>query len=342
MKQNKKQILARLQKHLEFSEQYFNKDRILGIFLYGSQNYNLATDKSDVDSILVILPSFEDLLFNKTWYSKELYFEDEHIVVKDIRCYREELLKQNLNYLETLLGNYYILNNKYEELFKLYFFNNTELIANYDNVRMKKAVAGQLYNTLKQAKATEDNNKENKKLANCYRLRVTLDKIGEPSLENIIALTEKEDIKYAMSLKTGKANQETKDLEYKLCEDAAAAVFAETDTEDVSSLAVLEAINEGVSAIMKLSYMEKENECLTKEEFFKQLTHAEERAFNSIINAIGNEGNITISKLVDENGISRPVYNNLMKKLKEYHIADVLNMGMKGTYIKITNPLLKR
>ena len=65
MKQNKKQILARLQKHLEFSEQYFNKDRILGIFLYGSQNYNLVTDKSDVDSILVILPSFEDLLFKK-------------------------------------------------------------------------------------------------------------------------------------------------------------------------------------------------------------------------------------------------------------------------------------
>lgn len=340
MKQNKKQILARLQKHLEFSEQYFNKDRILGIFLYGSQNYNLATDKSDVNSILVILPSFEDLLFNKTWYSKELYFEDEHIVVKDIRCYREELLKQNLNYLETLLGNYYILNNKYEELFKLYFFNNKELIANYDNVRMKKAVAGQLYNTLKQAKAAGDDNKENKKLANCYRLRVTLEKIGNASLEEIFSL-EGSEFEYAMKLKLGKATKKEKASEYDLCSSAGSVVLISQEPEKHTIKAALEAINEGVSAIMKLSYMEKENECLTKEEFFKQLTHAEERAFNSIINAIGNEGNITISKLVDENGISRPVYNNLMKKLKEYHIADVLNMGMKGTYIKITNPLLR-
>lgn len=341
MKQNKKQILARLQKHLEFSEQYFNKDRILGIFLYGSQNYNLATDKSDIDSILVILPSFEDLLFNKTWYSKELYFEDEHIVVKDIRCYREELLKQNLNYLETLLGNYYILNNKYEELFKLYFFNNKELIVNYDNVRMKKAVAGQLYNTLKQAKTAEDANKENKKLANCYRLRITLEKIGNASLEEILSLKGSE-LEYAMKLKLGKATKEEKADEYDLCLRAESSISLALEPGKNTIKAALEAINEGVSAIMKLSYMEKENECLTKEEFFKQLTHAEERAFNSIVNAIGNEGNITISKLVDENRISRPVYNNLMKKLKEYNIADVLNMGMKGTYIKITNPLLKR
>lgn len=334
-----KSIMKKLQKHLDYAKQIFNEDKIVGIFLYGSQNYNLSTPTSDVDSILVILPSFDDLLFNKTWYSKELYLEDEHIVVKDIRCYREELLKQNINYLETLFGESYILNNKYKDLFKMYFFDNKDLIGNYNNYKMKKAVAGQLYNTLKQAK--NNNEKEDKKLANCFRLRKTLDKIGEPSLENIIALTEKEDIKYAMSLKTGKANQETKDLEYKLCEDAAAAVFAETDTEDVSSSAALEVINRGVSAIMKLSLVENEDKPLTKEEFFKQLTHAEERAFMSIIDSIGSEGNITISKLVDKYGISRPVYNNLIKKMKENKVAEVLNMGMKGTYIKIINPLLE-
>lgn len=334
-----KSIMKKLQKHLDYAKQIFNEDKIVGVFLYGSQNYNLSTPTSDVDSILVILPSFDDLLFNKTWYSKELYLEDEHIVVKDIRCYREELLKQNINYLETLFGESYILNNKYKDLFKMYFFDNKDLIGNYNNYKMKKAVAGQLYNTLKQAK--NNNEKEDKELANCFRLRKTLDKIGEPSLENIIALTEKEDIKYAMSLKTGKANQETKDLEYKLCEEAAAAVFAETDTEDISSSAALEVINRGVSAIMKLSLVESEDKPLTKEEFFKQLTHAEERAFMSIIDSIGSEGNITISKLVDKYDISRPVYNNLIKKMKENKVAEVLNMGVKGTYIKIINPLLE-
>lgn len=334
-----KSIMKKLQKHLDYAKQIFNEDKIVGVFLYGSQNYNLSTPTSDVDSILVILPSFDDLLFNKTWYSKELYLEDEHIVVKDIRCYREELLKQNINYLETLFGESYILNNKYKDLFKMYFFDNKDLIGNYNNYKMKKAVAGQLYNTLKQAK--NNNEKEDKNLANCFRLRKTLDKIGEPSLENIIALTEKEDIKYAMSLKTGKADQETKDLEYKLCEEAAAAVFAETDTEDISSSTALEVINRGVSAIMKLSLVESEDKPLTKEEFFKQLTHTEEKAFMSIIDSIGSEGNITISKLVDKYGISRTVYNNLIKKMKENKVAEVLNMGVKGTYIKIINPLLE-
>jgi predicted nucleotidyltransferase len=341
MKQNKQQILKRLQKHLNFSEQYFNKDRILGIFLYGSQNYGLDTEKSDVDSILILLPSFEDLLFNKTWYSKELYFENEHIVVKDIRCYREELLKQNLNYLETLLGDYYILNNKYEELFKLHFFNNKNLIGNYNNIKMKKAVAGQLYNILKQAKTANTLKKENKKLANCFRLRMTIEKIGcITNLEDILKLSDF-NLKKAMDLKLGKISKEEKEKEYLLCEYAASEVFSTKDSDAYINKAALDVVNEGVSAIMRLSFMKKEDEYLTKEEFFKQLTHAEERAFHSIVNTIGNEGNITISKLVEENSISRPVYNNLIKKLKEYHIADILNMGMKGTYIKIINPLLK-
>ena len=35
---------------------------VLGVFLQGSQNYNLAYEGSDIDTKAIVLPSFEDFL----------------------------------------------------------------------------------------------------------------------------------------------------------------------------------------------------------------------------------------------------------------------------------------
>lgn len=80
---------------------------------------------------------------------------------------------------------------------------------------------------------------------------------------------------------------------------------------------------------------------ISKKDFFKKITNTEERAFYSIIKEIGEEGNIVVSKLVEKNNISRPVYNNLINKMKENKIAIIENMGMKGIYVKITEPELR-
>jgi transcriptional pleiotropic repressor len=101
------------------------------------------------------------------------------------------------------------------------------------------------------------------------------------------------------------------------------------------------ALNNGVIEILKSSFVEIQHDASSKEEFFKNLTNAETKAYYSIVSEIHDEGNITISKLVAKHSISRPVYNNLMVKLKECGVATVSNMGMKGTYIKITQPELK-
>lgn len=81
---------------------------------------------------------------------------------------------------------------------------------------------------------------------------------------------------------------------------------------------------------------------MEKDDFIQHLTHAEESALLSITETIKNEGNVTISKLVKDYTISRPVYNNLLLKLQKYNIAEVVNMGAKGTYIKIINPYFRR
>ena len=45
--------------------------------------------------------------------------------------------------------------------------------------------------------------------------------------------------------------------------------------------------------------------------------------------------------MIEKYSISRPVYNNLLSKLKEYNIAEVVSQGMKGTYIKFTQSEIK-
>ena len=60
-----KTIMERLQDHYEEALGYFPEERIVGIFLQGSQNYGLQIEGSDVDTKLVITPTFEDIAMNK-------------------------------------------------------------------------------------------------------------------------------------------------------------------------------------------------------------------------------------------------------------------------------------
>ena len=55
---NREPILKRLQEHWDYAvRQGVDPDRIVGVFLYGSQNYGFANSDSDVDSKLIIVPS---------------------------------------------------------------------------------------------------------------------------------------------------------------------------------------------------------------------------------------------------------------------------------------------
>lgn len=73
----KKKILNRLEDHLEYLYSIgYKKENILGIFLYGSQNYNFDTQLSDVDSKVIYIPRAEELVFERP-RPKEYYAKDE-------------------------------------------------------------------------------------------------------------------------------------------------------------------------------------------------------------------------------------------------------------------------
>lgn len=135
-------VMLDIQEHLNEAKLYFPEDRIVGIFLQGSQNYGLETANSDVDTKLIVLPTFEDIAFNKQPCSTtHVRKNDEHIDFKDVRLYMQTFRKQNLNFLEILFTDYKIINPIYQtEWEKLEL--NREAIARYNPVRSIKSMKG--------------------------------------------------------------------------------------------------------------------------------------------------------------------------------------------------------
>lgn len=114
---NDKWVMERIQEHYNEALQYFPEDRIVGIFCQGSTNYGLDTIHSDVDTKLIVVPTFEDIAMNRKAVSTtHVRANDEHIDFKDIRLMFQTFRKQNLNFLEILFTEYKIINPLYADL----------------------------------------------------------------------------------------------------------------------------------------------------------------------------------------------------------------------------------
>ena len=109
-------IMNRVMEHYDEALQYFPEEQIVGIFLQGSQNYELDYEDSDVDTKLIVVPSFKDICLNKKPVSTTyVRANNEHTDWKDVHLYMETFRKQNLNFLEILFTDYYIVNPMYKK-----------------------------------------------------------------------------------------------------------------------------------------------------------------------------------------------------------------------------------
>ena len=118
---------------------------VLGVFLQGSQNYNLDYEGSDIDTKAILVPSFEDFVLNKKPVSTTIIKSDNsHIDIKDIRLMHECFRKQNINFIEILFTKYKYLNPEYEALYQPMFDNN-ERIAHYNNYAAVNCIAGMVF-----------------------------------------------------------------------------------------------------------------------------------------------------------------------------------------------------
>lgn len=135
-------IEKRLEDHYKEALEYFPENQIVGLFCQGSQNYGLDYEGSDLDTKLIVVPSFKDIALNRKPVSTtHVRANDEHIDFKDIRLYMETFRKQNLNFLEILFTPYYYWNADYAaEWGRL--VAEREAIAHMNPYRAVKAMKG--------------------------------------------------------------------------------------------------------------------------------------------------------------------------------------------------------
>lgn len=138
----KVEVLNRVHDHFNEALGYFKPNNIVFLGLQGSQNYGLDTSISDVDTKLIVTPSLHDIIMNRSAVSTTHVRENnEHIDFKDIRLMFGTFRKQNLNFLEILFTDYFVLNPDYisewDEL-----LNHKEEIAHYNIYSAVKAMKG--------------------------------------------------------------------------------------------------------------------------------------------------------------------------------------------------------
>ncbi len=148
-----KDIMTELQAHKEEAEQLENgKYRPIYIALQGSQNYSLDTENSDVDTKVITLQSLDQIIKNKKPTSfTHVRENNEHIDMKDVRLMFECFKKQNINFIEILFSDYYIImNENYRELIEELRSHAEEIavLNPYRAIKCMKGMAFEKYHAL--------------------------------------------------------------------------------------------------------------------------------------------------------------------------------------------------
>ena len=143
-------VRKRLKEHLDEALQNPKIHDWFMIAVNGSYNYNMDTPQSDIDSKLLVIPSLEQLVSGKSLnYLHCMSDNDEHVEVKDIRHYFATMLKQNINFVETLYAQVWIVNPVYMRLFH-YLFEMRDVISGCNPIATIHCIQGTAHQKYKQ------------------------------------------------------------------------------------------------------------------------------------------------------------------------------------------------
>lgn len=114
--ENKKDMKDKMELHLVEAKGLGLLERAVFLGCQGSQNYDLDNALSDVDTKLLLMPTFNDLALNRQAVSTtHVLKNNEHMDLKDVRLFVPTLRKQNVNFVEMLFTDFYFVNSLYEE-----------------------------------------------------------------------------------------------------------------------------------------------------------------------------------------------------------------------------------
>ena len=110
-------VNEKLDAHYKAVESYCEKSNSTLIFtaLFGSQNYNLDDENSDVDTKSMIIPDLKEYFYNSKIASKTIFFADNsHAEQSYPMDLFHQFIKGNVNFLEILYTSYIKVNPNWE------------------------------------------------------------------------------------------------------------------------------------------------------------------------------------------------------------------------------------
>lgn len=302
------------QKHIE----KYGINNILGVFVTGLANYGFAKTKDDLSYTVLYLPTFEELCLT---HPKEIIHYNYRFL--DIRLLYESAHSDSYDILELLFCDYYIITKKYQKLFNEIFIQERETIGHYcPKVRAERARNQALdairKDNLFEAVRLRISLENYLKGKSCYDYYHTYDSFQLFYLENL-----------EQTLKDGK-----KDVIEELRDDLQQLV-SQADTTINES--VDKKIKKGIVRLMSIALEGK----IELNDFRKQLTDNEQKAFSALIKNLNGHmsGTVSISQLSKETNLSRPVFKNLLNKIESNGVAQIENHGVKGTEIVFVIPI---
>lgn len=141
--------IAGLAHTYELDKNVLKRRNPVAIFCYGSQNYSLDDELSDVDAYLIVEPSFEDIAFKRNCVNVTMPVEDiGTVTIVDFRNYISMLLHQNPNVIETLFTKNVIFLDGFfkNKIYDTLLYPMRYAIAHYDEARFIAAIDGMFAN----------------------------------------------------------------------------------------------------------------------------------------------------------------------------------------------------
>lgn len=184
----------------------FGIDRCLSLTLHGSQNYELDLPDSDVDTKLIITPTWDEVINCKQPLSKTIDGPYGDINVVDIRLFiGVNLRKQNFNFLECLFTPYSCVNPDYADLWNE-LLEHREEIAHFKPQEAIRTMMGQVENQWRRWGRFDDK----KTLYHMARIHDAIKRYQEglPFADTLVP----EDAEWIMEVRLGRIDKEAMEI----------------------------------------------------------------------------------------------------------------------------------
>ena len=299
----------------EIKEQ-IGEDRLFGIFVIGPALYGIAEVSEQIKTIAGYIPTEDDLYFSIPQRKDFVHADGSVTLLTDLRCLLSLFKEQDINIMESIFSDYRIINPRYEEDYIKYILNNKEVIFKYEPYRrIDNAIARGLVAI------------DKKNFVEAARIRFACEEyVNGTSIADCICLKKDFHLRYLESINKGEFEPDIKELKDDYMEILSKAknmicnYEAETYFKNFIKIVITKANQDNIRVVNILEF----------------LTDKEKQALSIILSKLENgEGTISISKLLEESDISRPVFKSTLNKIEKYYIAEVTNMGVKGTNIKL-------